>query len=107
MFKKILLAVAALLILPLTLAYFGFIELGFMKTFGVKRENVRRHIFKETRSYNEGKIQDLARYYMQYSKASPEEKEIIASTVRHMYADYNCEEMPYSLKVFLKEVRGY
>ena len=74
--------------------------------FGPKKAAVERKIFRETRSYDEGMIQQLSRYRLQYIRAeNPEEKAAIASTVRTMFAEYDPEKCPsLELKQFLKEV---
>ncbi len=107
MIKKILIAIAVLIVPIVLIIYLGSIELFTMKFFGVKKENIRREIFKETRSYNEGKIQQLGKYRFEYLQSDPESKQIIASTVRHSFADFNCEELPIELKQFLRKIRGY
>jgi len=64
------------------IAWYGF--------FGPKREAVRREVFKETRSYNEAKEQELLKYRLEYLRAdSDSDKQAIASTVRLAFADYN------------------
>ncbi len=92
----------------ITLAFV--LELGglqWKRFFAPKHEDVRREVFKATRSYNEGKIQQLAKYKFEYEKADDSGKMIIKSTIQHMFADFNCKEMPYGLKTFLTEMRGY
>ncbi len=94
----VVLFVIGVLILDLTgLAWTSFI--------GPKRENIRREIFEETKSYNEGKEQDLIRYRLQYLKAEGKEKEAIGSTIRMMFADYDEEKLSVELRDFLKEIK--
>lgn len=71
---------------------------------GPKAENVERKIFKETRSFNEGMMQQLSRYRMEYIRAKDEkERDAIKSTVRHMYADYDASKLPPQLRSFYQE----
>ena len=74
--------------------------------FGTKAAAVEREIFLETRSYNEAKIQDLAKYRLEYLRAdSQEDKNAIASTVRMQFAEYNTDRLPnQELKDFMKEI---
>jgi hypothetical protein len=72
-----------------------------------KREEARREVFEETRSYNQGKIQQLAKYRMEYSTADEEGKEIIASTIKHQFADFPIDHLPTELQNFLRTTRGY
>jgi len=107
MIKKVLLGIVRIVVLiaiAFTLELGG---LGWKMFFAPKHEAVRRKVFKQTRSYNEGKVQDLAKYKFEYEKADASGKAVIKSTIRHMFADFDFEETPYGLKVFLKEMRGY
>lgn len=68
--------------------------LNWLKFIGPKRQNIRTEIFRETRAYTESKMQDLARFRLQYIRAdSSQEKEAIASTVRVMFAEFNPERI--------------
>ncbi len=70
---------------------------------GVKRENVRRNIYEQTRSFNEGKLQALVNYRNEYLKADEDGKKIIASTVRQEYAAFNDRDLNSDLKQFISE----
>jgi len=87
------------------------LELGGLewnKFFKPKREAIRRDVFKETKSYNESKLQDLARYRLQYIEADNEEsKSAIKSTINLMFADYDRSRLPAELSTFLYQIRGY
>ena len=72
---------------------------------GPKRENIRREIFEETKSYNEGKEQDLIRYRLQYIQAEGKEKEAIGSAIRMMFADYDENKLSPELRDFLKKIK--
>ena len=101
-----LLIVAGLILLAFALELGG---LKWSKYFKPKKEEVRREVFEETKSYNEGKEQDLVRYRMQFLKADSEgDKEAIASTVRLMFANYDESKLSSELRTFLKEMKyGY
>ena len=100
--------VSSLLLFALLLGFlFGMEHLGIAWEgyFGPKRAAVKREVFKETRSYNEGMIQQLARYRLQYIKAESDvEKEAIASTVRNMFAEYDKTKLSPELRNFLGKV---
>jgi len=73
---------------------------------GPKREDVRREIFEETKSYNEGKEQDLLNFRLEYMQAETDvEREAIASTIRMMFADYDENKLSSELRSFLKEIK--
>jgi hypothetical protein len=76
--------------------------------FGPKHEAVRREVFKQTRSYNEGKEQELIKLKLEYELAdSEEDKKALASAIRHSFADYN-EDLIDSpeLRVFLRRIKS-
>ena len=74
--------------------------------FAPKHATVERAVFKETRSYNEGKLQDLTRLRLQYLRAkSADDKEALASTIRLQFADYDEEKLPNELRVFLSQIK--
>lgn len=69
------------------------------------REDVRREVFEQTKSYNEGKTQDLVRYRLQYQRAKDKtERDAIASAARLQFADYDHTQLPPELQTFLKEI---
>jgi len=79
--------------------------LDYISFIGPKHENIRREIFEETKSYNEGKKQDLLRYRLQYMQSKDENsREVIESTIRMMYADYDVSKLEPVLQDFLKMV---
>ena len=75
--------------------------------FGPKRAAVRREVFKQTRSYNEGKEQELIKLRLEYLREKDEEaKKAIASTIRHSFADYNEDLLDSAeLRAFLKQMK--
>jgi len=75
--------------------------------FGPKRAAVRREVFKQTRSYNEGKEQELLKLRLEYLQAQNDEsKRAIASTIRHLFADYDESLLDsVELRAFLKQMK--
>ena len=68
-----------------------------------KRAEIQRKAWENTRSFKEGKRQELVRYRLQYLQAQTvDEKKAIASTVRLSFADVNREGMEKELKEFLE-----
>lgn len=103
--KKKVLIILTVLVVPVLLSFY---QLGMFNFFAPKFRNVERKVFKQTRSYNEGKIQQLAKYKFEYEKGDAPTKQIIKSTILHMFADWEAPtETPYGLKQFLTEMRGY
>ena len=99
----IIIVIAVLIVAAFGLEMFGLKWEGY---FAPKHEAIRRKVFKETRSYNEAKLQDLAKYRLEYLRAKDkEDKEAIASTIRMMFAEYDENKLPYELKEFLKQIK--
>ena len=86
--------------------FFGGLDLALMKTFLPAKENVRREVFENTKSYTHGKIQDLAKYYEEYQNT--EDKEAVAAIIKMRFSDFDAEKInSLKLKSFLLNVRGY
>ena len=87
------------------LAGVSYVGLYHYKWFGPKFEDARREVFENTRSYNQAKMQELAKYRLEYIRATdPIEKKAIASTIRHRFAGYDRMKLPYELEMFLNEI---
>lgn len=86
------------------LDYLGFKWWSFIEP---KKEKMKREIFLNTRSYNEGKAQDLVKLRMEYLRTKDKtEREVIASTIRHMFAEYDENKInSIELRDFLKQIK--
>lgn len=96
------------LVLLIVLAFaFNLGGLEWSRFFGPRREAVRRDVFKQTRSYNEGKEQELIRLRRQYLLAkSDEDKAVLASTIRLTFADYDETLLDSTeLRSFLRKIK--
>ena len=87
----------------------GLFGLGWMKFFEPRKENIRREVFEQTKSYVHGKTQDLAKYYQEYQNAGTEaDKAAIKEIVRLRFAEFDMACLnSLRLKRFLVEMRGY
>ncbi len=74
---------------------------------GPKKEEARRQVFEETRSYNQGKIQQLAKYRAEYVQSDPDGQLVIKQTICHQFADFPIDHLPTELRTFLRAMRGY
>lgn len=101
--KDIINAVAIGLVVIILLSFGGLL---YYKFFAPKWEDARREVFEKTRSYNQAKLQELAKYKLEYELAKGGDKKALASVIKHRFADYQ-GKLPYGLKQFLKEIRGY
>lgn len=76
------------------------------KYFAPKQEQVRREVFEQTKSYNQGMIQELQNMQFQYIKADSTAKKALASIILHRAADYDENKLPYDLRVFIQELKA-
>ena len=106
MIKNTLLVVVG--VIMLVALPFG-LEMGnlqWKRFFAPKHENVRREVFKATRSFNEAKVQELVKYRLEYMRSDDDaEKGAIASTMRLGLADYDTSKLPYELQTFVEEIK--
>lgn len=92
-----------LIIIGLSLDYgFGVKWYGFIAP---KKKAVEREVFLNTRSYKEGQMQNLIKYMHEWKMADEDGKLAIESTVRHIYAEYDENELLLELKEFLKNIK--
>jgi hypothetical protein len=84
---------------------YGLFSYGF---FAPKKENIRRHVFENTQSYVQGKIQDLSNYKLQMDTTKdPASKAAIQAVIRSQFANFDINQCPDELKAFLQAERGY
>lgn len=96
------------IVLVLIVLFLG-LDYGYLHWFKFiepQKEDARHKVFKATRSYNEGKVQDLIKMRLEYLQAKDEEsKSAIAFSIRHMFAEYNETQLSSELKYFLKKIK--
>jgi len=107
--KKVLIGTGSLLgifALVFILELFG---LGMFKFFAPKRENVRREVFEQTKSYVHGKVQDLGKYYEEYQNAkTTEDKNVIRNVIKVRFSEFDETKIQVDeLRRFLINMRGY
>ncbi len=104
--KSVLIMLASIAALVVVLFLLELGGLQWKKFFAPRHEAVRREIFKQTRSFNEAKLQELTKYRLEYMRSEdPTEKGAIASTIRLAFADYDTSMLPEELQVFVEDVR--
>lgn len=101
MFKKILIVVCCAGVVA-SMIYFG---PTVHEYFGVRYANADREIFKNTVTYNEGVLDDLAKYKFQYDTAEDDvERAAIADLVRSRFANFDKSKIENKdLKEFLED----
>lgn len=73
--------------------------------FAPRRAAVERKVFEETKSYNQGMIQELENMQFQYEQADDAHKEALRSIILHRAADYDVDKLPPSLRSFVAGLR--
>lgn len=75
--------------------------------FAPRYESVRRQVFENTRSYNQGMIQELENMQFQYEQADASHKQALASIILHRAAGYNLDDpdVPNDLRVFITQLQ--
>ena len=87
--KKILVIIGIIvgcLLFLFSIQYLGIVNYKF---FAPKQENVRREVYENTQSYVEAKRQAITKYYQEWRKASPEEKETIKQLVLQEFSNFD------------------
>jgi len=99
--------VIGVILLILVIAFgLEFLGLHWFKFFHPRWEGAKHTAFKATRAYNEGKLQELSRYRLQYLRSKdPVERSAIASTVRHTFAEYDDSRLPPELAAFCRDCK--
>lgn len=101
-------AIGSLVVLVGLMFAFGVVDLAFFKFFAPKKENIRREVFEGTQSYVHGKVQDLAKYYEEYSKADENGKEAVRQIIIMRFAEFDGNKIQsVKLRSFLTSLRGY
>ncbi len=79
--------------------------------FAPQEQNIKREVFENTKSYNEGKEQELVKYKFEYDKAKAKKDEAtvkaIKSAVRTAFADYEEDRLSPELRDFVNQCKSY
>lgn len=80
-------------------------EFFLYKVFAPKFEQVRRETFEQTKSYNQGMIQELQNMQFKYVEGTQEQKDALASIILRRAADYDENKLPPDLHSFIVQLR--
>ena len=78
------------------------------KFFAPRRVEVQRQVFDESRSFNQGMVQELENMRFEYVKTQDSEaKEAMASIILHRASGYNLNDpvVPADLRSFIDELK--
>ena len=105
-------ALAIWLSILVFVAILAFVSVGFnfatFKFWAPRMENTKRDVFLNTKSYNEGMISDLQRYYEDYNRVSSDtDKAAIRSYINMRFANFDDSKIENrQLAAFLIKMRG-
>ncbi len=76
------------------------------KVFAPKMEETRREVFEETKSYNQGMIQELQNMQFQYvATKDSAARASLASIILQRAADYPEDRLPAELRQFIQKLK--
>jgi hypothetical protein len=87
----------------------GLAGLGYKAFFKPKHENIERTVFENTQSYVHGKIQDLAKYKVEYNELTdPTEQAALKAVINQQFAQFDSSKIQdANLRNFLVQMRGF
>ena len=96
----------AILLLVVILFATQTLDWAMLRFWAPKYEQVRRETFEQTKSYNQGMIQELQNMQFEYQKADPEQKDALAKIILHRAADFPEDKLPYDLAAFIQKLKS-
>ncbi len=79
-----------------SMAFFG---LGMDSFFKPAYRKLESKTFKQSEQYNDGMVRDFENLKLEYIKAEPDAKRVIASTIKHRFSVY-LENLTYEQRAF-------
>ncbi len=70
-----------------------------------KREAARRHVFEESKAYNQGLQQELESMRFQYELADPSHRAALRSIILHRVADYDLSRLQPDMQQFVNQLK--
>ena len=98
----VMLAGAAVLAIPWVIQGNDFF---LYKVFAPQYESVRRDTFEQSKSFNQGMIQELQNMQFEYVKADNAHQSALSSIILHRVADYDETKLPSDLRRFISQLR--
>ena len=107
--KVVLVWIASVLVVLVVLFGLAWIVQGndfFMyKVFAPQYEKVRRETFEQTKSYNQGMVQELENMQFQYEQADDKHKAALGSIILHRAADFDETKLSSDLRSFIHKLK--
>lgn len=74
------------------------------KVFAPMFEQTRREVFENTKSYQQGMVQDLSRIREEYIQAQPDNKPMLAQVYLFRLSDFDRSKLPPQLRLFTSQL---
>jgi hypothetical protein len=84
----------------------GGVNLAYQKVFGVPFENVRRHNYEHTKSYEKGSADRLSALCGQVDAAGADHKQMLREQIKQEFSDMNSSDAPDYLRACLSAARS-
>ena len=81
------------------------VDLAQYKFWAPKFENARREVFENTKSYNQGMVQEIENMAFEYAQADDAHKEALARIILHRTADFDLNKLPPDTRAFIQQLR--
>lgn len=103
---KAVLAFIGVVILFVALTYgVGWFGVGYTKTVGKAQKNAEREVYEQTQSYVHAKKQEALKFYKEYQKADPSEKQGIKAMVSHSFAEFDETKLDGFVRSFVEDCK--
>lgn len=73
--------------------------------FAPKFEQVRRETFEQSKSYNQGIIQEIQNMQFEYEQTDETHKTALRSIILHRVADYDLSKLPQDTRIFIEQLK--
>ena len=100
--KEILAWLVAIVVLFVGIFLLNYSNLKSTEFFAPRYEAVHRNTFEQSKSYQQGVIQELQNMQFEYIKADKDHKIALASIIKHRAADIDVNILPVDLYNFIK-----
>lgn len=80
---------------------FGWIGVHQTATIGKAQKDAEREVYEQSQSYVQAKKQEALKFYQEYQKAEPSEKQGIKAIVSHSFAEFDETKLDGVVKSFV------
>lgn len=104
--QTVFMVLGLLLIIAITVFWFGGLNLVIKKTLGIQLADADRKIMEQSKSYNDGMVRDFENLKLQYDGANDGQRAALRATILHRFSVYPEEQLPPHLRSFYIQLRN-